>query len=377
MIEQNSSLNIEKKQLLMVRLSEHIDELYRKPRLRNLFWEATVQCNLSCLHCGSNCNNIKHNDSLTGKEMRTFLYHFANEFSAQEVMLHITGGEPLLRNDLFDVMRFAADLGFIWGITTNGILLTENVIQEMIRTNCRTISVSLDGLKDTHNMLRGCNCFNIVLNNIRNLVDSKGFSNIQVTTVVHKENIHELNNLLSLIEELNVDSWRLTSIEPIGRAKKMEQLFLSADDYHKLLSFIKDSRQNRTKIPVSFGCSHYTTPEYERDIRDHYFFCGTGIITASILHNGDIYVCPDVERKKSLLQGNIKIDNFSEVWFTGYKQFRKRRDLLSQTCIDCSDSFFCRGDSAHSWDFEMNIPKCCLKKLFTSTKYIEKRVDTE
>ena len=347
----------------MQHLSGFIDDLQRKPRLRNLFWEATTQCNLSCKHCGSSCSTEMPEDALTREEMHAFLHRFAESFSPKEVMLHITGGEPLLRADLFEVMECAAKLGFNWGITTNGLLLTDAIIRRMAQTNCRTISISLDGLARSHNSLRECDCFDIVIESIKKLVVARSFSNVQVTTVIRKCNIDELCDIYELLESMSVDSWRLTNIEPIGRAIEMEDEFLSAGDFIKMFDFIRACRQDPAKIPVTFGCSHYVTPEYERDIRDHYFFCGSGIITASILYNGDIFVCPDIERKGQLIQGNIRKDDFAEVWQNRFKQFRVRRDRESATCAACTEAPFCRGDSAHTWDFDNNEPKYCLDKL--------------
>ena len=157
----------------------------------------------------------------------------------------------------------------------------------------------------------------------------------------------------------------MTNIEPIGRANLMEKEFLSEEDFIKLFDFIRSCRMNRTKLPVSFGCNHYVTPEYEMDIRDHFFICGAGTLVASILCNGDIYACLDIERKYNLIQGNIKKDDFHNIWINGFSEFRQRRDKMNSTCAMCSDADYCRGDSAHTWDYEKDVPKCCLKKFIT------------
>ena len=347
-------------------LSLYIDNLYNEPKLRHLFWEATLQCNLSCRHCGSNCNSSTPENELTGEDMRSFLDSFAKDFSPREVMLCITGGEPLLRQDLFDVMSYAADLGFLWGLTTNGLLLTDENIDKMVQTNCKTVSVSLDGLKDSHNALRGKDCFDQTVEGIKRLVAAKDFTNVQVTTVLHKRNIHELLEIYSYVESLGVDSWRLTNVEPIGRANQMENDFLTTDDFLALFDFTRSCRQNHTKPEVSFGCSHYATIEYEMDIRDHFFICGAGILVASIMQNGDIYACLDIDRKYGLVQGNIKKDSFKEIWQKGFLPFRQRRDRKNQGCATCEDAPFCRGDSSHTWDYDADSPKCCLKQLFES-----------
>ena len=379
----------------MQKLSGYIDELVLKPKLRYLFWEATTRCNCSCRHCGSDCGVgefagmsgssesgeqtefAESEGSLTAEEMCGFLDQVARDFSPRGVMLCITGGEPLMRRDLFDVMAHAARLGFLWGMTSNGVLISDDVVRKMADTNCKTVSVSLDGLKHSHNALRGNrelhlkhdsnenrqdDCFEEAIAGIKRLVKSKSFTNVQVTTVLHKGNFHELEDMYTLVEALGVDSWRLTNIEPIGRANQMKEDFLSADDFHALFAFIRSHRQKRSKVPVTFGCSHYVTPEYEMDVRDDFFICGAGILIASILHNGDIYGCPDIERKYGLVQGNIRKDRFADIWASGFSQFRQRRDMTNPVCAGCPDASFCRGDSAHTWDFDNCLPKLCLKE---------------
>ena len=366
MITRNNDINdftADYKFRLMQQLSPLIDQLYYKPRLRNLFWEVTTQCNLSCMHCGSDCGTHQAEDSISVDEMRAFFNRLAADFSPYEVMLLITGGEPLLCPHLFEVMEYAAKLGFAWGMTTNGTLLSDSIINKMIKSNCTTVSVSLDGMTQSHNALRRNECFDKVVENTKKLVATNSFSDVQITTVVHKGNIHELSDMYGMLESISVDSWKLTTIDPIGRANKMENAFLSEIDLIKLFDFIRQLRKRQSKIRVSFGCSHYVTPEYEKDIRGHYFFCGAGIITASILNSGDIYACVDIQRKNGLIQGNLKTDDFSEVWQNKFKQFRQRRDKLSSTCFNCLEAQFCRGDSAHTWDFDNNTPKFCIKNL--------------
>jgi radical SAM protein with 4Fe4S-binding SPASM domain len=248
-------------------------------------------------------------------------------------------------------------------MTSNGTLLTNANIQSMIETNCKTISVSLDGLADSHNALRGRDCFEQTVEGIKRLVATKRFTNVQITTVIHKQNIHEMRDIYQLAKELGVDSWRMTNVDPIGRAREREDLFLSADDFREMFDFIRSCRQRRERMQVCFGCSHYAGVDYEMDIRDYFFICGTGILVASILYNGDIFACLDIERRAELIQGNIRKDDFKEVWQKGFAAFRQRRDLQNLTCASCSEGKYCRGDSTHTWDFERQAPKFCFRRI--------------
>ena len=128
-----------------------------------------------------------------------------------------------------------------------------------------------------------------------------------------------------------------------------------------LMNYIREKHYSiNVPFEVVFGCSHYLSFEYEREVREHYFMCGSGLIVASILCNGDIYSCLDIERRDELVQGNISNDRFSEVWYNRFKEFRKDRSELSIKCSKCGEKEFCKGDSTHTWNFENNEPLFCI-----------------
>lgn len=86
-----------------------------KPQLRHLFLELTLRCNEKCLHCGSSCGD-QHSEELTVAQYSKFLAEVKGDFGIANKMLCITGGEPLLRKDFFDIMAIAHELGFHWGL---------------------------------------------------------------------------------------------------------------------------------------------------------------------------------------------------------------------------------------------------------------------
>lgn len=135
---------------------KQIKALSKAPILYNLFWETTLKCNAKCKHCGSHAGeDYPIKDELTTEEIKNALQQIANKYDATKILLNITGGEPLLRKDLFDVMNFAKNLGYRWGMTTNGILINDAIIEKMKQTQMETISISIDGLETSHDTFRG------------------------------------------------------------------------------------------------------------------------------------------------------------------------------------------------------------------------------
>ena len=130
----------------MDKLAEYRRKLYEKPILKDLFLEVTLRCNARCEHCGSSCGDKIQTDEISADELKKALKDIADKYDASQILLNVTGGEPLVRKDLFDIMRYATSLGFRWGMTSNGMLINDDIINKMIETNMETISISLDAL---------------------------------------------------------------------------------------------------------------------------------------------------------------------------------------------------------------------------------------
>ena len=348
----------------MNRLAKYRNKLVKKPILKDLFLEVTSRCNAHCEHCGSNCGNKIDKNEVSADVLKNALLEIANNYKASEIILNVTGGEPLMRKDLFDIMEYASNLGFRWGMTTNGMLINDEVIALMEKTNMESISISLDGLKETHESFRKVpNCYENILENIKKLKHVPCIKVVQITTVVNKKNINELEDLYKLMQDMNVVSWRVINVDPIGRAKDNTDLLLDKEEYIYLFDFIKRVRNEKKIENVEYGCSHFLGLEYEKEIRDEYFICAAGLYVASILSNGDIYVCPDVERRDNLIQGNIKTDKFVEIWENKFEYFRSGKKRKSNKCQKCKNWKWCLGDSLHTWNFETSTPNFCIKDI--------------
>ncbi len=350
-------INVKKQN--MTRLAAYRTELWKNPKLKFLFLELTQLCNEHCRHCGSRCGDTMPKDTLTKDEIFGFLKKASEQFDLRDVQLCITGGEPLLREDFFEIMNYAHELGFHWGMTSNGTLIDDDVAYKLEKSGMSTVSISLDGLRESNDWFRQKDGgFDSALNGVRALVKNGSFRHVQVTTVITKKNIGELDEMYKMLLGEGLNSWRVINIEPIGRAKEQPELLLEKEDYIRLFDFIKEKRFAE-KMTVTYGCSHYLGESLEREVRDWYFLCNAGIYTASVMYNGDIGACLDIERRPQLIQGNIRSDDFYEVWKNKFKIFRGN----TRKCKGCKDYKFCGGDSFHTWNFDDNKPDICFKGI--------------
>ncbi len=339
-------------------LAEHQRELCRNPELRELFFELTLKCNENCFHCGSGCSpNMP--DGLPVSEYMRVLDEVKENFGS-DVYIALTGGEPLMYKDFFKLTEYINSLGMRWGMTSNATLITKEVAEKLRDTGMRGISISIDGVRETHDRYRNFpGGYDKAMRGIENLIEVGGFGSVMVTTVVNHENISELDSLFDTFDKIDINEWRLTGIEPIGRAMEHPEMLLTADDNRRLFSFIKEKREK--KLPVEYSCCHFLGKEYEAEVRDWYFLCNAGIYVAGILVNGDVGACLDIPRNKRTVQGNIKDRSFTDIWRNEFKIFRTRLCELNEKCISCPEKNWCRGGSYHSWDFEQDYQKVCFK----------------
>ena len=261
-------------------------------------------------------------------------------------MIVITGGEPLLRDDLEIAGKALYERGFPWGIVTNGLLLDQRRLHSLMDAGIRAITVSLDGLQKAHNWLRGNpKSFEKAFYAIRMLSQTPGIK-FDVVTCVNQQNFPELEDLRDLLVNNGIKDWRIFTIFPTGRAAQDEKLQLPPREFKALFEFIKQTR-TEGKIKLEYGCEGYLGT-YEGQVRDHFFFCRAGINIASVLANGSISACPNL--RENFIQGNIYKDNFAEVWENRYQVYRDRGWTRTGLCADCNSYKYCEGNGLHLHD---------------------------
>jgi radical SAM protein with 4Fe4S-binding SPASM domain len=341
----------------------HRDYLIEKHDLRYLFWECTLNCNFQCTHCGSRAGKNVIEETLRTEDIKKAFLDISENFDASKIMVAVTGGEPLLRKDLFEVMKYANSLGFQWGMVTNGFFVTEEIVQKAKDSGMTTIDVSIDGVGEVHDKFRNMpGAYEKAINAVKLFRRADFLRPQRITTTVHSENIGSLEEMYETFEALDVPEWRVISVDPIGRTIDNKDILLDKSEFTKLLQFVKEKRKARSKMKVTYGCANFLGDEFEDEVRGSFFMCNTGINIGSILQNGDIFVCPNVPRDSGLIQGNIKNDSFPEIWKHKFEYFRKKDRTACDKCNKCEFWDECLGGSLHSWDFENKKPKVCLNR---------------
>jgi len=334
------------------------ERLRVKHPLLYLFWESTLNCNFYCDHCGSSAGRKNYNNELTSEEIISVFRNISEKYNPKKITIAVTGGEPLLRNDLPRIMAEAKKLGFNWGLVTNGFLLTKKKINELKEAGMSTVTVSIDGIGTTHDNLRKKpGSYKKAIEGIELLAKADFIEHIQITTTINKINVNELDKMYEEFSKLPIQSWRVMNVDPIGRAELNEKLLLDKESFKKLICFIAEKRKKKG-LKVTYDCSGYLGM-YEGKVRDNYFYCLTGICVASILHDGDIFVCPNVPRNKVLIQGNIRKDNFVDIWENKYQTFRDKNRTKCKKCSDCNNWDECLGNGYHLWDQEKKETRLC------------------
>ena len=333
--------------------------------LRQLFWESTLRCNVHCLHCGSDCvASVETPDMPAEDFLKVIDTEITPHVDPHQVLIIISGGEPLMRKDLADIGHALKQRGYPWGMVTNGLALTETRFQELVAAGLRSITVSCDGLEKDHIWLRQHPlAFEGATRAIRLIADYNTNHPSPLTwdvvTCANQRNIGHLPQIREMLWSLGVRDWRVFGIDPMGRAATNEELLLTDDQFLYLMKYIASEREAGRH--VSYSCEGYLG-SYEGRVRDHLYLCAAGISVASILIDGSISACTSIRGK--YYQGNIYKDSFWSVWENGFQSYRDRSWMRKKApCNDCKAWTFCEGNGMHLRREDGSLMLCHLRRL--------------
>ena len=275
------------------------------------------------------------------------------------VFVILSGGEPLLRDDIEACGRAIYDRGFPWGMVSNGFALTPERFKGLLKAGMHSVTISLDGLEQEHNWMRGhSESFERVDRAISLLTAAQRLT-YDIVTCVNRRNYGQLTAIKDYLISKGVSNWRIFTVFPVGRAANDPDMRLTDEEFRGVFQFIRQCRQEGC-LHVSYGCEGFLG-NYEGEVRDHLFSCQAGITIGSVLVDGSISACTSI--RADYHQGNIYKDDFMEVWENRYAAYRHREWMRTDECADCQYFRYCQGNGMHLRDGDGKLLLCHLHRL--------------
>ena len=337
--------------------------------LNYLFWECTTRCNLHCRHCGSDCMAASADVDMPLKDFLGALDTIPKEERPPEFTVVLTGGEPLLRPDIEEVGRAIRSRGCSWSMVSNGWFYDEAMHRRLMGAGMGALTISLDGLAPEHDWLRGREGSFARTERAIAIAAAEPRINFDVVSCINRRNVGQLEALYDKLSSLGVKQWRIFTIIPIGRAKDDPDMHLTDSEFVRLMDFIEAKRPAAAALKdapapmnVTFSCEGYLG-RYERKVRRNPFFCRAGITIASVLIDGRICGCPNIDRD-AFSQGNIYKDSLWDVWQNRFQPFRDKEWARRGQCADCPVFKDCEGNGMHNWHGDCaNVINCHYQKI--------------
>jgi MoaA/NifB/PqqE/SkfB family radical SAM enzyme len=280
--------------------------------------EVVAACNLTCTHCFAG-ELPRRERPLSLAELETLFTTLAGIGSFR---LGLTGGEPLLRRDLFEIVDLAIDKGLCPCLTTNGLLITTEIAREFGRRNLVWLNVSLDGATEsTNDRIRGAGTFKRVLQNLQVLSEHARFS---LAFTLMSTNVREVEDCAKLAEKVGAHSAVFRPLYPVGVAREHPELLPTFAEYSgaldRLADFAREGNPDMAGID-SFG--PYSRREAQSVIHKNYG-CGAGNLVCSISVSGDVNPCSFLG--SGFVAANLRARPFEEIWHNS-QRFREIRGL--------------------------------------------------
>ncbi len=351
-----------------------------------IVWNVTKACNLRCKHCYEDAGKIE--DQLSTKEAKKAIDRLA-DFGV--VILAFSGGEPLVREDIVDLVRHAKNRGLYVAMATNGTLLTKEKARELKDAGLGFVQISLDGLRDTHNRFRGGDAFERTIEGIKNAVEAGFF--VEVATTVTKLNYKEVPKIIELADGLGVNWLMLYNFVPVGRGKDIVELDLSPEEREEILKIAWEENLKRrigvlstapqyarVAIQMQNMCevvpTHFYNPTLKGKLKTLASFiggCGAGRFYLAMEPNGDLYPCVFFPRSREVYLGNVLEDDLDEMWRSNEILWKLRNKDVIKSCGSCKFRYVCGGCRARAYNYFGDVlapdPGCIInKKYYLSLK---------
>ncbi|NCD25859.1 MAG: heme b synthase, partial [Deltaproteobacteria bacterium] len=331
------------------------------PACKLIAWEVTRSCNLACKHCRAEAHLEPYEGELDTAEAKALIDTFPE---VGNPIIIFTGGDPMMRQDVYELMRYATDKGLRCVMSPNGTLITPETAAKMVAAGVQRCSISIDGPDAaSHDDFRGVpGAFDASMLGIGYLKDA-GIP-FQINTTVTRANLGSFKQIFELCDHIGAAAWHIFLLVPTGRAAQLGAEVITAQDYEDVLNWFYDFRKT-TKMHLKATCApHYyrimrqrakaegipVTPEnFGLDAMTRGCLGGTGFCFIS--HVGQVQPCGYLE----LDCGNVRTTPFPEIWRNAkqFKQFRNQ-DEYEGKCGVCEYHKVCGGCRARAYSMNNN-----------------------
>lgn len=316
-------------------------------------YNLTRKCNLKCSHCYINATQKELDGELNTEESKQLIDQIAN---VSRPLLILSGGEPLLRKDVYELVRYGTEKGLRMGLGSNGGLIDQKAASRLKEAGIKTVSISLDSnLPSQHDEFRGvAGSWDKAIGAIKALRDNDIL--VQLNTTLTQQNYDQIDDIMTLTEEIGVENFHLFFLVPTGRGAKMADI--SPVMYEDMIkgTFAKTHKH---RLNVRPSCA----PQFMRiakdmglDMRQWIRGCIAGMYYCRIYPNGDVTPCPYLPVKL----GNVRDKTFGEIWFNSpvFKALRNP-DTLKGKCGDCEHKTVCGGCRARAYGLSSDFIDYC------------------
>ena len=325
-------------------------------------WNMTNRCNLKCVHCYAEAEAYTAEGELTTEEAKRFIEDVA-DYNA--TVLLFSGGEPFMRDDLFELARYAKSLGLRPVISTNGTLITEEKARLAKEAGIMYIGVSLDGLKEVNDKFRGVNgAFERAVEGMKNCLKVGQKTGLRFTITKHNQD--DLEGVLLKLKEIGVSRCCVYHLDYTGRGKEIQELDLSHDETRKAVStyFELTKKHHAEGYPIETllvgnyadaGYLYLTLKEEDPEKAEWAYGLlkrnggdGTGQTIADVDHLGNVHANQFWQHYSF---GNVKERKFGEIWDDIsdpiMKGLKNKDEKITGRCAKSNCRFFeiCRGGS--------------------------------
>lgn len=333
------------------------DSMVLPSTLRMVAWEVTRSCNLACLHCRASSVHGPYAGELSTDECLKLIDDFA---SLGSPVIILTGGEPLLRQDIYAIASYGTAKGLRMVMATNGTLVTDEAVRKLKEAGIRRVSISIDGIDaESHDTLRGVpGAFEGALSGIESM--KRGGMEFQINTTITRANLPQVQGILDLAVKIGAAAHHIFLLVPTGRGKDLAHQAISPEDYEKTLNWFYEEDQ-RCGIQLKATCApHYFRilhqrkkdrgkPRHEGDHPFHAMTrgCLGGMSFCFVSHRGRVQPCGYLD----LDCGQVREKRFEEIWKHS-AVFNDLRDLsrYKGKCGRCEFVRVCGGCRARAYE---------------------------